>query len=383
MSQTGTDQNAVQSQSAKERKILGQSVAVSNLINLIKKVAVTKTNVLVIGESGTGKELVARMIHEQSPMKDKSFVAINCGAIPENLIESELFGHAKGSFTGAVKDKAGLFEVATGGTLFLDEIGELPLSMQVKLLRALQEKTIRRVGANEDIKVDARVVAATNRDLEAAIAKGTFREDLYYRLNVILIKTPPLRDRTEDLELLTDHFIQQFANRQKRTALKVSDRIRYLFKNYPWPGNIRELENVIERLVTLATGDEVSDANLPVAFLPYIKDLDSKGMKVSTTSVGNVLSVSSSSDQSRLDAKSHDEALDFTGLKLPAPDFQNGPIQLDEILTRVEAYYLNKALTHTGGLKKKAAGLLGITFRSIRYRLEKLGISVDSDDQDE
>lgn len=170
---------------------------------MIGKVAGNKTNVLIIGESGTGKELVARMIHESGPLKGKPFVPVNCGAIPETLIESEMFGHKKGSFTGAVSEKAGLFEAANGGTLFLDEVGELPLSMQVKLLRSLQERVIRKVGGNDDIKVDVRIIAATNRDLEAAIAKGTFREDLYYRLNVILIKTPSLRERPGDIELLS------------------------------------------------------------------------------------------------------------------------------------------------------------------------------------
>ena len=177
------------------KKILGESPAVKAMLQMIERIASSRTNVLITGESGTGKELVARMIHDMSPLKDKPFVPVNCGAIPENLIESELFGHRKGSFTGAVAEKPGLFEVAGNGTLFLDEIGELPLGMQVKLLRALQEKTIRKVGGTEDIRADARIIAATNRDLEAGVRQGTFREDLFYRLNVIQIRTPPLRER--------------------------------------------------------------------------------------------------------------------------------------------------------------------------------------------
>jgi two-component system response regulator PilR (NtrC family) len=199
------------------RKILGESPPVKHLISLIHKVAGSKTNILIIGESGTGKELVARMIHESGPMKNEPFIPVNCGAIPETLIESEMFGHKKGSFTGAVSDKEGLFEAADKGTLFLDEVGELPLSMQVKLLRALQERTIRKVGSNTDTKVDVRIIAATNRNLEEMVAKGTFREDLYYRLNVILIKTPPLRDRSTDIELLMNTlFRSSLKNRRKK-----------------------------------------------------------------------------------------------------------------------------------------------------------------------
>src|SRR5271156_5979971 len=199
------------------KKIIGEAPVVKELLDMIRRVAPSRTNVLVIGESGTGKELVARMIHDSSLLKDKPFVPVNCGAIPENLIESELFGHKRGSFTGAVQDKVGLFEVAGGGTLFLDEVGELPLGMQVKLLRAIQERVIRRVGGNDDIKVDVRVIAATNRDLEAAVAQGTFREDLYYRLNVILIKTPPLRDRKSDIPMLAEHFLKKVSTKYKKT----------------------------------------------------------------------------------------------------------------------------------------------------------------------
>lgn len=345
------------------RTILGQSTAVKNLIGMIGKVAGNKTNVLIIGESGTGKELVARMIHETGPLKGKPFVPVNCGAIPETLIESEMFGHKKGSFTGAVSDKIGLFEAAGGGTLFLDEVGELPLSMQVKLLRSLQERVIRRVGGNDDIKVDVRIIAATNRDLEAGVAKGTFREDLYYRLNVILIKTPPLRDRHGDIEILATSFLKKFADKQKKEVMSFSPEALQAVLAYHWPGNIRELENVVERAVTLESGEFVSFASLP---LNVTADFNS-GKKALTHAPTNAASLQAG------------EAKAGAGLHLPQPDFSRGAIQLDDVLADVERHYLTLALDHTGGVKKKAAELLGMTFRSIRYRLAKLGLEKESD----
>src|SRR6185437_12395927 len=241
--------------------ILGDAPPVKALLGLIHKVASTKTNVLVIGESGTGKELVARMIHEQGPLKDKPFIPVNCGAIPETLIESEMFGHKRGSFTGAVSEKVGLFEAAHTGTLFLDEVCELPLSMQVKLLRALQARVIRKVGGNDDVKVDVRVIAATNRDLEAAVAGGTFREDLYYRLNVILIKTPPLRERRTDVPILAEAFLSKIANKYKKNIDGFTPDVLRALQEYPWPGNVRELENAIERAVTLENGSKIGSSS--------------------------------------------------------------------------------------------------------------------------
>ncbi len=352
------------------KQILGESFAVKNLIGMIAKVASNKTNVLIIGESGTGKELVARMIHESGPLKGKPFVPVNCGAIPETLIESEMFGHKKGSFTGAISDKIGLFEAASGGTLFLDEVGELPLQMQVKMLRALQEKTIRRVGANEDVKVDVRIIAATNRDLEAAVKAGTFREDLYYRLNVILIKTPPLRERHGDVEILATAFLLKFAERQKKELLGLSPEVLEILRTHTWPGNVRELENTIERAVTLETGKLVSSAVLPPAVMVAYdggarSNFESVEIKAGRNTLPSAVVPSAHSVGSSKE------------IRLPLPNFKNGPINLDEVLAEVEKQYLKHALEFTGGVKKKAADLLGMTFRSIRYRLGKLGMDAD------
>ncbi len=341
---------------------------------MIDKVAGNKTNVLIIGESGTGKELVARMIHESGPLEGKPFVPVNCGAIPETLIESEMFGHKKGSFTGAISDKIGLFEAASGGTLFLDEVGELPLPMQVKMLRALQEKTIRRVGANDDIKVDVRIIAATNRDLEAAVKAGTFREDLYYRLNVILIKTPPLRERHGDVEILATAFLQKFAERQKKEVCGLSPEVLEIFRTHSWPGNVRELENTIERAVTLEVGPLITVGVLPpsvtVAYdggarskLESVEIKAGRGGAAPTVGVAPTIASGTAGTSKEI--------------RLPLPDFKNGSINLDEVLAEVEKQYLKHALEFTGGVKKKAADLLGMTFRSIRYRLGKLGMDTD------
>lgn len=346
------------------RKILGDSLAVKNLLSMIGKVSGNKTNVLVIGESGTGKELVARMIHESGPLKAKPFIPVNCGAIPETLIESEMFGHKRGSFTGAVADKPGLFEAANGGTLFLDEVGELPLPMQVKMLRALQEKVIRRVGANEDLKVDCRIIAATNRDLEAAVKAGTFREDLYYRLNVILIKTPPLRERPGDTELLADVFLKKFAERQGKTLAGFTPEALEAFRLHGWPGNVRELENTIERAVTLETSDRITLGVLPATAIAEYEKGSRRSLESSTIRAGMPAPVPGA-------APSTSTARE---IRLVLPDFRHGPMNLDETLAEVERIYLKHALEHAGGVKKRAAELLGMTFRSIRYRLVKIGL---------
>lgn len=353
--------------STRSREIIGKAPALQQMLSLIRRVAPTKTNLLVIGESGTGKELVARMIHDSGPLKDKPFVPVNCGAIPENLIESELFGHKRGSFTGAVADKPGLFEVASGGTLFLDEVGELPLAMQVKLLRALQERMIRKVGGTDDIRVDARIIAATNRDLEEAVKKGTFREDLYYRLNVIQIKTPPLRERREDIRLLAETFLERNNKKYSRKLEGFDELALKALESYSWPGNVRELENVIERAVTLESHPKIGIGSLTAHVQSAVMSQPRGPEQPKTEGAGSTSSPTHGNE-----------------IRLPAPDFDHGPIDLDKVLMEVERTYLTAALNHAGGVKKKAAEALGITFRSIRYRLQKIGLEAgNSDESDE
>jgi len=285
----------------------------------------------VSGESGTGKELVARAIHEQSPRNDKPFVAINCGAIPENLLESELFGHTKGAFTGAVQTKQGLFEAASGGTLFLDEVAELSQPLQVKLLRALQERTIRRVGDTVDRKVDVRIVSATNRRLEDEVAAGRFREDVYYRLNVIELELPPLRDRIEDIPLLAQHFIRVFAEELGKDVEGLDASAYEVLSGYAFPGNVRELENLIERAVALTHDPIIGRDLLP----PSVTETRETPCTAVITEEG---------------------------------------VNLEELVADYERRLLREALVLSKGVKKKAARLLGVSFRSFRYRLEKLEV---------
>lgn len=308
-----------------KRPILGSSPQVEALKKLITRIAPTKTNVLIIGESGTGKELVARALHELSPVHDKPFIAVNCGAIPETLIESELFGHKKGSFTGAVADKPGLFEAADGGTLFLDEIGELALSMQVKLLRALQDRAIRRVGGNETIKVDARIVAATNRNLEEGVKKGTFREDLYYRLNVIMLETPPLRDRVGDVEMLAEGFLKKFSDKMNRKITGFSKEALEVILAHRWPGNIRELENIMERVATLETQTVIQASTLPPEMVAAAKKAANQPRELTLRA-----------------------------------NFMAGPIDLEKILDQVRAFYRKEAMLYTKSNDDEADRLLGI-----------------------
>ncbi len=318
----------------RHKTIIGGSPAIQRVFELIGQIADTKTNVLICGESGTGKELVARDIHQQSSRRDAPFVALNCGAIPENLLESELFGHVKGAFTGALHNKEGLFEVAEGGTLFLDEIGELSPPLQVKLLRVLQEKTIRRVGGTSDVRVDARIVSATNRNLGEEVAAGRFREDLYYRLNVIQISMPPLRERLTDVPLLVQHFVEKFAADLGRPVLQVSEAVMSKLMEYDYPGNVRELENLIERAVALCREPVIGLDALPAGLV-------------------------------------HPTRSD-------APRIPSGGLDLDQVLADYERGLLSQALEQCGGVKKRAAQLLGVSFRSFRYRLEKLGLDDDS-----
>ena len=313
--------------------MIGKSKGMLKVYSLIKKVADTAANILIAGESGTGKELVAKAIHENSSRKDKSFVVINCGGIPENLLESELFGYMKGSFSGAYADKPGLFEVAHHGTIFLDEIGELPPFLQVKLLRVVQEKTFRRIGGAEDVKVDVRIISATNQDLVQKVKNGGFREDLYYRLNVIPVKVPPLRERNEDIPLLTNYFIEKYSKEFKKEIKKISPYALRLLMEYSFPGNVRQLENIIERSVAL----EATNIILP-------ENLD--------------MPEDSGQDQD-------------TALNASIPE---EGINLNEELARVEGLLIKKALQKANGSKTKAAKLLNISFDSLRYRLEKLDI---------
>ena len=313
------------------QSLIGNSPAMSKLISLLERVAPSQVNVLITGESGTGKELVAQALHLNSDRKDHPFVPINCGAIPENLLESELFGHEKGAFTGADKRKEGLFESADNGTLFLDEIGELPMGMQVKLLRVLQEREFRRVGGTSNISLNIRLVAATNQDLSERIQEGAFREDLFYRLNVVSIELPPLRMRQDDIPLLINKFYQRLTGKDE---YRIEKKALELLLNYDWPGNVRELENLVERCVVLGETDELTVDCLP----------------------GQICKRNSS----------HCGAIG---------DLPDDGFNLDDWLEDMERTVLLRALEKSGGVKKKAADLLGINFRSIRYRLGKLGMS--------
>lgn len=324
------------------QNMIGNSAPMHAIFDLIKRVSQAPTNVLITGESGTGKEVIAKAIHYNGPLKDRPFVTINCGAIPENLMESEMFGHKKGSFTGAITDKAGLFEVADGGTLFLDEVGELPVSIQVKLLRAIQERVIRRVGATDDMKVDVRIIAATNRNLEEMVAKGTFRQDLFYRLNVINIKSPALRDRSDDIPLLASHFLKKYNEKLNKSISSISSEAMDILKGYNYPGNVRELENMIERTVALEAGSTILPESLP----PMVN-----------TSGGRKM------------ASSNEIEIGDSGL------------DLDKVMGQIEKELLVKAIHAAGGVKKKAAKLLHISFRSMRYRIEKYNLGIVGDDE--
>ena len=313
-------------------RIIGQSEAMQKVFDIVRKVADTRSNVLIFGESGTGKELIARAIHYHSARSQFPFVTVNCSALPETLLESELFGHMKGSFTGAVANKAGLFEVANAGTIFLDEIGETSPATQVKLLRVIQEREFRRIGGTQDVKVDVRVITATNRDLEKAVAEGVFREDLYYRLDVIPIRLPPLRERTGDIPLLVQHFLDQISRESGRTTPTLTPDAMRGLQGHEWRGNVRELENLIERVVAFYSGSPISEEDIrgwlhrPTPTQPYSSDLPPEGL------------------------------------------------DLESFINTIEKDLLLKALERAKWVKKKAARLLHLNTRSFRYRLEKFAI---------
>jgi two-component system response regulator PilR (NtrC family) len=311
--------------------LIGKSPKMQRVYELVEKVSQTKANVLITGESGTGKELVAKAVHFNSARKDRSFVTLNCGAIPENLLESELFGHMKGSFTGAIANKRGLLEMAEGGTIFMDEIGELPLPLQVKLLRVIQEREFKRVGGIEDIKVDVRIISASNQDLQQKVAHGSFREDLFYRLNVIQIKIPPLRERKEDIPLLVNHFVRKYSADTGKEIEGISPEALELLLGYNFAGNVRELENMIERSITLETTPMIADRHIR----SYLNErMVSKGIP-------------------------------------PTLEIPEEGIDLNKVVEDLEKAFILKALEHTDGVKKKAAEILGMNFRAMRYKLAK------------
>jgi len=317
--------------------IIGVSTAIERLKDTIRTVASTQSTVLVFGESGTGKELVARAVHSCSPRATEPFVSINCGAFPETLLESELFGYVKGAFTGANQNKRGLCEVADGGTIFLDEIGEMNLSMQVKLLRVLQERCVRPVGGAAEVAIDVRVIAATNRDLEKQVAENGFREDLYYRLNVIPIVVPPLRERREDVPLLVNHFVKKYAKSAGRNIRQVSQESLEQLSGYEWPGNVRQLENTIERAVALEMG-EVLRVQLP---------MERARAKAAAAGVGaNTLSVTS-------------DAVLPEGM------------DMEKYVAEIERSLLKSALQQSNGVQTRAADVLRISYRSFRHLMKK------------
>ncbi len=317
--------------------IVGRSPRMQQVFEMVSRVAGTRTTVLISGESGTGKELVAKAVHARSKVADGPFLPINCGAIPEDLIESELFGHVKGSFTGASRDKEGLFQAAHGGTVFLDEIGELPLNMQVKLLRVLQEKKVKKVGSVREESIDCRIVAASNRDLRQMVSEGKFREDLYFRLNIIQILLPALRERRGDIPLLIEHFLQYYSKEHGKVFLGVHEDAMKIMLGYHYPGNVRELENILERLVTLEASDWLTREGLPYHMM----------------------------QEQSFNSLTEDMEIPAEGL------------DLEGMVERLERNLLLKALQRAGGVRKHAAELLGISFRSIRYRLDKYGIHED------
>ena len=321
--------------------IIGQSDPMTEVFHLVDRVAPTNSTVLITGESGTGKELVARAIHVNSLRQNRPFVAVNCGALPETLLESELFGHMRGAFTGADSNKKGLVEVADRGTIFLDEIGEMSLLMQVKLLRVLQERTFRRVGGTSEVNADIRVIAATNRDLGSLVSSGQFREDLFYRINVISVHLPPLRERVEDIPLLAETFVQKFAKQMVKPVQGLSSGAQWALRAYEWPGNVRELENVLERAVALEPTETIQ--------------ADSLQLQAAHASVAR--------DQTPPD-----------GADGHGPEIPDSGFDLEQHVKQIERDYIAQALERAGGVKMKAADLLGMSFRSFRYYVKKYNL---------
>lgn len=334
----------------KTTAIIGQSLAIEELIKNIQKLSRSQAPVYISGESGSGKELVARSIHELGPRSSKSFIAVNCGAIPRELMESEFFGHKKGSFTGAHQDKIGLFQAAEGGTLFFDEVADLPLDMQVKLLRAIQEKSIRPVGASEEITTDVRILCATHKHLDFEVKEGRFRQDLFYRLNVIQLAVPPLRERREDILLLADYILQKIAFSLGTAKPDLTLQAKQKLEDYRFPGNVRELENILERAFTLCESKKIDADDLQLNYQNY--DLDEKP---AATNLSNLKPVT-------------------TSQQINYPELCSAFPSIDDYLTQVEKNILLHALEKSRWNKTLTAKKLGITFRSLRYRLQKLGL---------
>jgi two-component system response regulator PilR (NtrC family) len=320
--------------------IIGKSAKMQDIFSIVQRIAKTMSTVMISGESGTGKELIARAVHYNSDRRGK-FVSINCGALPETLLESELFGHERGAFTGAIREKRGLFQEADRGTIFLDEIGETSTAMQIKLLRVLQDRMVRRVGSNVEVSVDVRVIAATNRDLADSIREGTFREDLFYRINVIPIALPPLRHRKEDIPLLVDHFIEKFCARMEIPRKRISSDAMRALDKYHWPGNVRELENVVERMIALETSEVLTTKSLPEHVL--------------------------------------------LGSRIPEATFDLPPegISLQDHLEAIGKIFMLKALERAGGVQTQAAELLRMSFRSFRYYAKKYELIAREREADE
>ena len=322
--------------------IIGRSEAMLDVFRMVETIAKTTSTVLITGESGTGKDLVARALHYNSLRSEHPFVALNCGGVPETLLESELFGHMRGAFTGADSNKKGLMEVAEHGTIFLDEIGEMNAAMQVKLLRVLQDRRFRRLGGTEEVQADIRVIAATNQDLPKLVAEGRFREDLFYRINVIPMHLPPLRERQEDIPLLAEHFLEKYAEQMHKPVLTISHEASVLLQRYGWPGNVRELENVIERAVAL----EQSPTVLPDSLPPDVRD--GRGQSAVPDVPAQIAAA-------------------------PLPDLGEG-FDLEARGEDFYRHYMVLALERAGGVQVKAAEMLGMSFRSFRYYAKKFNV---------
>jgi Nif-specific regulatory protein len=331
--------------------IIGTSPAMLDVLSMIGQVASSRATCLLLGETGCGKELIAKAIHYNSPRKDKPLIRVNCGALSHQLLESELFGHLRGAFTGALRDKIGRFEAANGGTLFLDEIGTLDPQLQVKLLRVLQEREFERVGDHHTIKLDVRVIAATNLDLEEEVRIGTFREDLYYRLNVVTISLPSLRNRREDIPLLIDHFLDRYNKENQRDLRKINRDVLNTFLRYPWPGNVRELENAIERAVVLSTGQDLTEDLLPLQIRLFAQQVRNTPNNESIKILAEKLS--------------HQAIKHFQN--------HNGSIY-NLVVGEVERFMIRDALKHNGGIKTRTAEFLGINRNTLNKKVREMNI---------